>query len=380
MQSGWPTSTVTWLLLTWSAAAAPLGEETPLFSFPPFDADSWQASNPEDLEITEDALELSTQGVAYAWIESRLTNTTLVTEMDPLQADAVFLALRVQANPPLSGYVVDISREGMVNLISLVDGDDTLLASREFPSGVLGEQLMICHELRGERLRSWIWPKSIPQPQQPTLEALLPAPLAFVEGRAAVGVRGGTATFRKIDVGAQVYRPAILSLLPLKKEPRFNMSWESIPNHVYRIDASGDREEWHPHYWVKAASEHTEVVIPASFAFESAPGLFYRVINLTASVGVDVQLDIIVPTTPRLALAWTSTDDRVYSFEWSKDLIAWESYGPFVVEGEVGTDTSTAVLPLPEPLTNEDASPLYVRVIDLEDKDTYGIVPLMPGG
>lgn len=363
-----------------SAFAGPEeGVTSPLYQFPPFAEADWQVSEPGALTVNGTTLELSTQGAAYAWLDERLDQTTVFAEIDPMDADAVFLGLRVQANPPLSGYVIDLARDGSLILVALDDGDDEVLGSRPLGPAIMEDPLMICHQITGQRLRSWVWPKDGEPTVEPSLEAFLPEPLLFDEGRPAIGVRGGTAEFRRVEVGGAAFRPSVTDILPLEAEPRFIVSWESVPDHVYRIDVTVDRDTWVQLYWVKATTNEVEIVVPASISPGRTSGTFFRVIDLTDSVGVDADLEIVLPPTPRLVLTWTSSEQRVYGFEWSKDNENWHSYGPFVVEGTPGARLSATVLALPGPLTIDEADSLNVRVVDISDKEDYGIVPITPG-
>lgn len=364
------------LLSVIAAAAGPLQGE-PLASFPPFNS-PWPSSDPASQEITDDGLELRTQGVAFAWLDHRLTGTTMLAEVEVDDADAVFLAVRVAANPPLSGYVVDVSRNGNVSLAILTDGKDMVLTTGTADVDFTNQSLMLCHRIQGQRLSAWIWSKNSLQPAEPTLETLLTGPPAFEEGRSAIGVRGGGATFSRVEVVAETFRPSVAGVLALNKEFRFRLIWESEPNEVYRIDTSPDRTNWQTHYLFKATDTTSEAVIPASFSAEPAAAMFFRVVTISANAEVPADLELIRPATPRLAVAWSSSEQRVYRFEWSQDLEQWESYGGLAVTGADGKVFSSTVLPLPQALQSNNASPLYVRVVDFEDKDTFGLIPVVP--
>ncbi len=367
------TALVVWFFGAGSLSASSLDGE-PLLSFPPFDDEAgWEVSDPEALILEEGRLELRTSGAAFAWREQRLGVSSILAEVRFDDAEAAFVGVRVQSGSPLSGYVLDLTRLGGVALVQLVGGADTVLQTAAYPEEIEGVTVNFCLRLRGTRLRGWIWPKGQEAPEMPLVEASLPDPPVFAQGRPALGVRGGGAEFLSVKVTGEPFRPTAVGLLPFKREPRFRLTWPSTPGEVYRVDASLDRSEWQTRYWVKAGGAESEAVIPASFSAQTVPSMFFRVVWASQVLAVDADIEVIVPTAPRLAVAWTSSDRRVYGFEWSKDLQEWTPYGALAVEGTAGLGVTSTVLPLPETLTFREAEEIHVRVLDLGDKGEYGL-------
>ena len=345
--------------------------DVPLASFPPFDA-SWQASDPEAQDLTEERLELRTDGLAYAFLEKRLSHTAILAEVQFDDAEAVFLGIRVQANPPLSGYLLDLSRDGSVSLVTLVDGEDTVLVTGDAGLNSASGSLKMCYRLTAQSLAAWIWPADGEPSEMPTIESLLTEPLRFAEGRPVVGVRGGGAQFSSVEVGGELYRPEILSLEQLEPDVRFRLKWESVANEVYRIDASESFVGmWRPVFLHKATGDASEIVVAA----RTRQGAF-RVVALSGNVLVNSGIPIrVTPNAAPTSLTWVSSDDRVYGFEWSLDLLTWQRFGGVSIEGASGLQATTAVLALPDTLDPDEISGLYWRVVELSDTDSFGIVP-----
>ena len=362
-------------LATGVAWAAPTGAPL-LVSAPPFDEAMWQPSDPTAQDLSAEHLQLRSQGVAYSLVNRRLRDTSILTEFTFHDAAAAFLGVRVQANPPLSGYVLDLSRQGGIRLLEVIGGEDTDLASGQTGFDLSSGPLMICYRLSGRTLSAWIWPKGGTQPEAPTLQTFLAAPLTFEEGRPLAGVRGGGGRFSSIEVRADVFRPLALGILLLPKEPRFKLSWNSTPNEIYGIDTSPDRSTWRRIYRFKASAETSEAVIPGSFSVAPARGMFFRVVKHSENVQVPANLQILAPPARRIAVSWVSSDDRVYGFEWSTDLTTWHRHGALAVEGAPGLSQMSTVLSLPERL-RPDTGTLFLRVIDLEDSASFGILPVV---
>ena len=351
----------------------------PLASFPPFTEESLLPFAPETQEIVDDALVLTHPGVAYATYEQRLTDTSLVVEAEfaDENAEALFLGLRIQARPPLSGYVFDLSRNGDVSLITLISGGDTVLATGNTGFASDGDPIMICFRVVQQSLAAWVWPKGSTQPDEPAIKATLDLPITFTEGRPLVGVRTGAARYSSVTIHGLNYRPINQGFQPLEAEVRLKIDWPSEAGRVYRIDSSTDRVIWDGLYLVKATEEKTEAVIVGSFTTIPARFRFFRVVDVASNTQVQGNPLPLVPATPRYAIAWRSAEDRVYGFEWSQDLETWTRFPGLAVPGADGTTLTDTVLPLPGELKKQDADRLYLRVLDLDDDDGFGIVPVM---
>ena len=346
----------------------------PLASFPPFnDNDSWVSSDPDAQDLTDEQhLELRTAGVAYTFLEERLTNTGILTEVQLDDAQAVFFGIRVQASTPLSGYLLDLARDGRVSLVTLIGGNDTVLTTEDSGLDPASGPLKVCYRLTGQRLEAWIWATEGTPTEAPTIEITLPEPLTFAEGRPTVGVRTGGASFSSIDVEGETYRPQILNLAQLEPDVRFKLEWDSVTNEVYRIDSSASFfGPWKPIFWHKATSESSKIVVAAPTQSGS-----FRVVALSGNVLVDTGFPVrISPNASPTELTWASSEDRVYGFEWSLDLLSWQRFEEMSVEGTAGLQRTTAVLSLPESLSPSDAAGLYWRVVELSDTNSFGIVP-----
>ncbi|NCF93266.1 MAG: hypothetical protein GWQ05_20260 [Verrucomicrobiaceae bacterium] len=347
----------------------------PLASFPPFTEESLLPFDPETQEIVDDGLVLTHPGIAYATYEQRLSDTSITVEAEFADddAEALFLGLRIQSRPPLSGYVFDLARNGDVSLVTLDSGDDTVLASGNTGFSTDGDALMICFRMVQQSLAAWVWPKDSEQPTEPAIETSLGLPLTYTEGRPLVGVRSGAARFASVDIHGLPFRLINLGFQPLKEEVRLKIDWTSEPGGVYRIESSTDRVLWERLYLVKATEATTEAVIVGSFTEVPAPFRFFQVVDVTSNSLVQGNPLPLIPATPRFAIAWRSAEDRVYGFEWSQDLETWPRYPGLAVPGADGTTLTDTILPLPEELNKEDADRLYLRVLDLDNDNGFGI-------
>ncbi len=351
----------------------------PLASFPPFTEESLIPFAPETQEIVDDALVLTHAGIAYATYDQRLTDTSLVVEAEFADddAEALFLGLRIQARLPLSGYVFDLSRNGDVRLVTLISGDDTELATGNTGFNADGDPIMICFRVVQQSLAAWVWPKGSAQPTEPAIKTTLDIPITFTEGRPLVGVRSGSARYASVDIHGINHRPLNLGFQPLEEEVRLKIDWPSEPGLVYRIDSSTDRVVWEGLYLVKATEEKTEAVIVGSFTTIPASFRFFRIVDVASNSQVQGNPLPLNPATPRFAIAWKSAEDRVYGFEWSQDLETWTPFRGLAVPGADGTTLTDTILPLPQELNKQDADRLYLRIVDLDDDDGFGITPVI---
>lgn len=367
---------IAWLfviaLIPWSFVLGG-SPEAPIVAGPPFE-DGWVASIPSDVVNDGGTLTLNTPGVVYVTHPPlRFGESIVYAEADITEADAAFLGVRIQANPPISGYLLDVTSTGDMQLVQLDSGGDTVLATGRAGFPISEEDtIQMCCELRGQRLRGWVWPGGNQRPDLPNVNALLADPIKFTDGQPALGARSGEVVYSKVAFDGDAFRPRFLGLLPLSKEPRFRITWPSEPNEIYRIDVSTDRVVWETLYLTKAEGTSSVAVIPPP----ATQGAFFRIVSWSAQALVAANIDLIVPTAPRFAVAWASSDERVYGFEWSQDLITWQRFGELAVPGADGETISTTVLPLPEPLKAQDAEELYFRIIDLDDETSFGLAPV----
>jgi hypothetical protein len=347
----------------------------PLASFPPFTEDSLLPFDPGTQEIVEGALVLTHPGVAYATYEQRLTDSSITVEAEFTDdhAEALFLGLRIQPRPPLSGYVFDITRNGDVSLVTLTSGDNNALATGNTGFSADTAPVMICFRMIQQSLAAWVWPKGSTQPDEPTIQTSLDLPITHTEGRPLVGVRSGAARYAGINIQGLTYRPTTLGFQPLKEEVRLKIDWPSEAGRIYRIESSPDQTNWEGLYLVKATGATTEAVVVGSFTEMPTVFRLYRVIDVASNTQVQGNPVPLVPATPRYAIAWRSAEDRVYGFEWSQDLETWTRFHGLAVPGADGSTLTDTILPLPVELTKQDADHLYLRVVDLNDDNGFGI-------
>lgn len=374
MKSFWGVATIGLCIVASSWGESGAGDFSS--SFPPFTEGAFTPFNPETLNLTEAGLELTDSGVAYATLDERLADTSITVEASFTDTDAesFFLGVRVQARPPLSGYVFDFSRNGDVSLVELLSGGDRGLASANVGITLGNDPVMVCYRLTQQSLAAWVWPKGEPQPEEPSIQARLDLPLTFTDGRPLVGVRGGGSRFASIDVSGNRFRPEVLGFQPLSSEVRLRISWPSEAERVYRIDSSTDRVVWEGLYLYKASGETSEAVTVGSFSTKPASFQFLRVIDVATNTPVQANPAPLIPATPRHAIAWNSAEDRVYGFEWSQDLVQWTRFEGLAVPGADGAVFTDTVLPLPEELGREDADRLYLRVLDLDNDEGFGVI------
>ena len=224
-------------LIATPATLADTSNNGPRASFPPFSEDSLAPSNAETVSIVDGALEINDPGLSFARFADQLSKASVEAEatfQDDL-VEAIFLGLRVQRSNTLSGYLIDVTRNGSLSLVSLLDGEATVLetATADFDPSTTG--LQICFSIQQQGLAAWVWPSGEAQPDTPTISTLLPRPIRYREGQSILGARGGAARFVSATFAGTSARPEIIGLIPLRKELRFRLRWQSVAGRVYRI-------------------------------------------------------------------------------------------------------------------------------------------------
>ena len=341
------------------------GPGEPISSISRFDdaGNGWSAFDETTQSVVDGKLTLTSPSFAMTQFETRLVASGIQVTADFSEAMGVIVALRSQPDPSPNGYFLEVLRSGAVLLYLVVDGQEQVLGEMMLQLEAV-DLLNICLRSEGRRLRGWIWPSSMEQPEKPSIAAI-DSSKTFTQGRPRLGIREGKVAFTDVSLWGERFRPQVLRVSVWKPEPRIVLVLETVPGSVHRFQDTVDRSAWQTRYLIEANPQGntTTVVVPGSFQESATPLALTRVIDATTNEGtLRKRADFLFPTTVRFALTWESQDNRLYGFEYSPDLVTWQPVKHVTVRAADGQQSTATVLALPQKVAGKD--PLYWRVIE----------------